>query len=70
MIKLQNAHLLRRTMIVCPVCTGDGTTEIERPRPQNFNRDVGEMDVISSTCYACDGKGEVSMDDDYLDKDE
>ena len=70
-IKLINNHRLKRTMITCPACTGDGTLEFERARPQNFNRDIGEIDIISSTCYACNGSGSIDMDDcEELDIDE
>lgn len=62
-IKLINSHLLRRIRVTCPACTGDGDLQIEKPRPQNFNRDVGEMDIITEVCYQCDGTGEVEMDD-------
>tara|TARA_R110000751_G_scaffold244058_2_gene344244 strand:+ start:161 stop:340 length:180 start_codon:yes stop_codon:yes gene_type:complete len=58
------------TVVLCPVCTGDGTTVREVPRPQSFSRDIGEIDMISSTCYACDGRGEVLIGSNYLDIDE
>ena len=70
-IKLINNHLLKRLPIACPICGGGGSLECERPRAQNFNRDVGEMDTVDETCDACDGTGIVEMDDDdELDNDE
>lgn len=50
-------------LVACPTCDGDGEVHIEVPRPQNFNRDVGEIDVITSECFHCAGKGEIEVDD-------
>jgi len=63
MVKFQGVYKLKRVMIVCPACAGDGTIDLEVPRPQNFNRDIGEVDVVSTTCHACDGRCEIEMDD-------
>tara|TARA_R110000737_G_scaffold294661_1_gene301315 strand:- start:618 stop:803 length:186 start_codon:yes stop_codon:yes gene_type:complete len=52
-----------RMLVACPTCDGDGEVHIEVPRPQNFNRDVGEIDVITSECFHCAGKGEIEVDD-------
>jgi len=50
-------------IVTCPTCDGDGDVQYEVPRPQNFNRDVGEIDIISSECHHCDGNGEIEVDD-------
>jgi len=52
-----------KTTVTCPTCDGDGDIQTEVPRPQNFNRDVGEIDVITSECFHCAGKGEIEIDD-------
>lgn len=68
-IKLINSHLLRRIRVTCPSCTGDGDFQVEKPQPQNFSRDIGEMDIITKTCTECNGTGEVEMDDCDLELD-
>ena len=53
-----------RPDVKCPECDGDGYVEMDVPRPHNFNRDVGYLDVERVTCETCHGDGTVQDDDD------
>jgi hypothetical protein len=46
-------------MTPCPDCWGDGTVEIEIPRPHGPSRDVGVIDVCKEVCESCSGDGEM-----------
>lgn len=50
-------------LVKCPECDGDGYVEIDVPRPHNFNRDVGYLDVERVTCETCHGDGTVQDDE-------
>ena len=43
----------------CPDCDGEGIIELEVPRPQNFDRDTGVIDVTQVPCEECGGTGEL-----------
>ena len=43
----------------CKECDGWGTIEVDSPRPHNFNRDVGYIDVGTMECPECEGTGEI-----------
>ena len=55
LIELQETPI----MTPCPDCLGTGSVEYEIPRPHNFNRDVGVIDVETETCETCSGDGEM-----------
>ena len=46
-------------MTPCPDCMGEGYIDREVPRPHNFNRDVGVIDVWTEVCETCSGDGEI-----------
>jgi len=46
-------------MDTCPTCDGTGEVEFEIPRPHNFGRDVGVIDVGHEHCETCDGGGKL-----------
>jgi hypothetical protein len=46
-------------MTPCPDCWGDGTVEVEVPRPHSPSRDVGVIDVRKEVCESCSGDGEM-----------
>ena len=48
----------------CPDCDGEGIIELEVPRPHNFNRDVGVIDVTPVPCEECGGTGEMEVEDE------
>ena len=41
----------------CNSCNGDGEFEVNVPRPHNFNRDIGVVDVKKVECSECGGLG-------------
>ena len=47
--------------IECPECLGSGYVDHEVPRPHNFNRDVGVIDVWTEVCETCEGDGEIDQ---------
>ena len=49
---------------VCGECDGEGIIELEVPRPHNFNRDVGVIDVKPMECETCGGTGEMEVEDE------
>ena len=54
LIELQETPI----MTPCPDCRGEGYVDHEVPRPHNFNRDVGVIDVWTEVCETCEGDGE------------
>ena len=48
----------------CPVCDGDGLEAVEVFKSQSFSRDVGEPYEEMRHCEACDGRGEIEMEED------
>ena len=42
----------------CKECEGWGVIEVDAPRPHNFDRDVGYIDVKTIKCPECGGTGE------------
>ena len=48
----------------CKACDGWGLIEVDNPRPHNFNRDVGCIDVGTMKCPECEGTGEKEVEDD------
>ncbi len=47
----------------CKACDGWGLIEVDNPRPHNFNRDVGVIDVGMIECPECEGTGEKEQED-------
>lgn len=48
----------------CKACDGWGLIEVDNPRPHNFNRDVGVIDVGTIECPECEGTGEKEPEND------
>ncbi len=48
----------------CPECVGEGVIQREDYRPQNFDRDVGVIDLTFVPCEECGGTGEVEVEDE------
>lgn len=43
----------------CPTCEGSGSVDVDVPRPQSFDRDVGVLDTRVENCETCAGSGEM-----------
>jgi len=51
----------------CESCDGDGQIEVNVPRPHNFNRDIGVVDVKKVKCSECGGLGIIKTEVDQID---
>lgn len=51
----------------CKSCDGDGEIEVNVPRPHNFNRDIGVVDVKKVECSECRGSGIIKSEVDQID---
>lgn len=51
----------------CDTCDGDGKVEVSVPRPHNFNRDIGVVDVKKVECSECGGLGIIKTEVDQID---
>jgi len=51
----------------CGSCDGDGEIEVSVPRPHNFNRDIGVIDVKKVECSECGGLGIIKTEVDQID---
>ena len=50
--------------VTCPVCEGEGLESVEVFKSQSFSRDVGEPYEEMRHCEACDGSGEIALEDE------
>jgi len=50
--------------IDCPDCFGWGEVDVEYPRPQSFDRDIGVIDVVKGECERCSGIGAIQKEDE------
>ena len=50
--------------VTCPVCEGEGLEAVEVFKSQSFSRDVGEPYEEMRHCEACDGSGEIALEDE------
>ncbi len=50
---------------ICHECEGDGTIEVDVPRPHGFGRDIGCIDSKRVKCPVCGGDGRIVLEIDF-----
>ena len=50
---------------LCYECEGEGTIEVDVPRPHGFGRDVGCYDSKRVRCPTCNGEGNIVFEIDF-----
>ena len=50
---------------LCHECEGEGTIEVDVPRPHGFGRDIGCLDSKRIECPTCNGERRIVLEIDF-----